>query len=124
MNREIKFRAKSTAYPDSGWIYWGVLTNPPTGIIHESLGELTPLLDRENKKIWEGDILEYYIFNTTPVPLRMVSTVIEYQGTYAVLTINGEPYILRDAIRISNTTLKGALVLGNIYENPELITNL
>lgn len=89
---------------------------------HIEISQFTGLLDKNGKEIYEGDILKMYIFDTSPIPLEIVTSVSFHEGTFTVLKMNNEPVSLRDAIVISNKTKQGVEIIGNIYENPELLS--
>ncbi len=110
--REIKFRIwrieKKEMYPSSSiWKMnlWGC--DFPDDII---LMEFTGLLDKQNKEIYEGDILNdrYYLFQVT-----------FWSGAFWCQPVDeaNEAYNL-SLLHDHNMTGE---IIGNIYENPELI---
>ena len=136
MNREILFRGKTEALSGAKrWVYGSLVTNPRTGAaeIHtepvpdyrgncyviniravdlDTVGQYTGLEDKNGVKIFEGDILDYP---------RWVVTYLADTGEG--LGMNAGWYIQRDNfeswIELSNTP--DHVVLGNIYDNPELL---
>lgn len=133
--REILFRGKAinrdkgyrrTEYKNGDWVY-GLLTRPyderfenlpaemtnTSGISgievdHESMGQYTGLLDKNGKKIFEGDIVRDA--DTSDVGEIYFDTdtarfVIEFQK------------MIIDFSDYNNGDLE---VIGNIYDNPEL----
>lgn len=130
MKREIKFRAW-----DKKLNYWytpiheaykgklhelligfrgDLLAHKLTGLEHESLWpgkfelmQFTGLLDRNNVEIYEGDILK--------TDVRAGNMKVIYFDTYAsfMLEYKGLLYPLNEGADIE--------VIGNIYENPELL---
>ena len=141
MNREIKFRGMdangimrygrlsqdkpdTTAYYSeySQRICWD---NSNIPVSNKTLSQYTGLKDKNGKEIYEGDVLEFWTFSATGNAVKNVSYVKEDGGIYVVpMLYHTNSYYLCDAIWISNKLEKGVFVIGNIYENPELITNL
>ncbi len=118
MNREIKFRAwdksmKKMTYPKlwdnsmpSNWEHWF------------DLQQFTGLLDKNGKEIYEGDVV--LAFGTNIV-------IEEYRGSFGYFTSKGQMHqdfhaiATHNAISIIGNVLTKIEVVGNIYENPELI---
>lgn len=135
MNREIKFRGKRV--DDKGWIC-GILyyshdktwitdsrninLNTHSNIawfevIPESVGQNTDLEDENGKEIYEGDILEGGIYKNGIVSFE--------NGTF---TVWGEPlgWDVDDFSSDAPSILlpkEWAIVIGNIYETPELVSH-
>ena len=98
MQDRFKFRV----YDDGKMVYFGQLVN--VGITLP-LMQCTGLKDKNGKLIYEGDILNY-------------SCLAGYSDIYTCAFNNGS--FLIGGLLISNTHLKSE-VIGNIYENPELL---
>jgi len=87
--------------------------------------QFTGLLDKNNKEIWEGDVIKvaskfllgFQSNRTEPAPLKSVSF---NNGSFVIMGVN-EYVALSHVIRnqISGDSIE---VIGNIYENPELLT--
>jgi uncharacterized phage protein (TIGR01671 family) len=130
MKRQIKFRVwdgKSMTYPDAvDANYMAIRLN---GDVEEvSFGELmnkvewyiplqfTGLQDNKGKEIYEGDIVKgiHYAWDDRYYNFRredLITGVIKYQHSYWRIS-NLKLFVLE------NDTLE---VIGNIYENPELL---
>ena len=129
--REIKFRGQRQS--DNKWIYGDLLQ--PTEIcdiyeisdcesidgsrydvVEDTIGQYTGLKDKNGKEVYLGDILEY--------------TFTDYKGK----KLWKERYIIKENIsgwEMRNITkprghrslslIKNYKIIGNIYENPELL---
>ena len=83
-------------------------------VIPETIGQFTGLYDKNGKEIYEGDILA---FNNSYVDFNDIIEVRFVRGVFAFLW-NGN---LEDECPINAPTREWANVIGNIYDNPELI---
>jgi uncharacterized phage protein (TIGR01671 family) len=133
--REIKFRAwdkenermfhEITIGTDSGW-----RVKVCGGINGYEFTQYTGLKDKNGKEVYEGDIVEYTRVNYTDCSHQEIESIEE--------VIRGEMYYaegLWPGIRLINRTGKLFLpgmvssdipnieleIIGNIYENPELL---
>ena len=114
--REIKFRAWAYAskvifYPDSdeGWeLKNGVITP----LFNTMLMQFTGLHDKNGKEIYEGDLIRTYINLIFVVKFTMGAFWIEW-----ISKSESEDM----ALQLLSAKNKSSVVIGNIYENPELL---
>ena len=137
--RQIKFRAKDA---NDEWVYGSLIINETENdkgkftvafivpdlpcasdgddfytarmvrVKVETIGQLTSLRDINGKDIYEGDILDVnYADEESYLEVRFV------RGVFAFLW-NGD---LDDEFPCNAPTHEWAKVIGNIYDNPELI---
>ena len=120
--RAIKFRGKSILTDE--WFYGdlvhsadkkrtAILVNDKDSydeceVVPETIGQFTSLYDCDGKEIFEGDILD---FNGLTVEVRFV------RGAFAFL-VNGN---LDDELYGDCRTDLFAKVIGNVYENPDIM---
>ena len=127
--REILFRGKRTdndewvegfyqEYPE-GYVHIQNTSNDWFPVIPKTVGQFTGLTDRSGKRIFEGDIIHCITFGferdefTTEIKFGARSGV---QGFYLS---NGRNMFYFDQSDL--TRFNDALVIGNIYDNPELL---
>ena len=134
MNRVIKFRGYSDIFKI--WLYGmymklndrvyicgekdfevdghhiNQISDEPLWVVSESVGQFTGLYDKNRTEIYEGDILQVGDSNDFDyLEVRFV------RGVFAFLW-NGD---LDNEFPSQAPTQEWAEVIGNIYENPELI---
>jgi len=112
--REIKFRAWDKQ--NQCWVApeivekWAIFTLENTsGVVHKFM-QYTGLKDKDGKEIYEEDIVNYSIQGTKQV----IPSVVEWTNTgFELFFQDTDPYFRLD--------LESVEVIGNIYENPELL---
>lgn len=103
--RTIKFRGKDRR---TGKWFIGTPESGGLDIDPGTVGQFTGLYDKNGKEIFEGDILD---FNGLTVEVRLV------RGVFAFL-VNGE---LDEELCGDCRTDLFAKVIGNVYENPDIL---
>lgn len=138
MTREIEFRG----FDGTKWYYGDLEYNRKTGVarIHtykedggydrqhpvesDTVGQFTGQYDKNDKKIYEGDIVrwEYPDYDHCTGWRGTVKNVCKVTFEYGSFRINTYPYNLgscEDFFEDEETY--GLEVIGNIYDNPELL---
>lgn len=144
MSRPIKFRGKRK---DNGeWVYGDYMTDGRSHwivgpvvdvseeyispewwapIVKETLGQFTGLTDRHGKEIWEGDVanINFSRIDTVNGELAINSPVFSYTERGVMRWIEKEArfaFDVKESLLEDDMVLE-AEVLGNIYENPDLL---
>lgn len=109
-----KFRCKNKI---GNWCFFTVLHNGNVNeenFYLETLSQFTGLLDKQGVEIYEGDIVKepYYVDENNGF---LLLEVVFNNGSFLGKVIN------RDGFGLQNLTMYKE-VIGNIYENPELLS--
>ena len=130
--RKIKFRGFTTNYTDNEWVY-GDLIHYDTGeiyimpqndrywdipndgerVVKDSIGQFTGLKDKNGKESYEGDILEFETGEIFKVYWWESECCCYIQSIL-------EPYI---NISFEMYPMENFEIIGNIFENKELLEN-
>lgn len=136
MTREIKFRGKVKHHnpmtnPENGWVEGYYLQDLTQGemrsyifncpcsweVTPETVGQLTGLLDKNGKEIYEGDVIQSYDSEGNPIKhyiswrsdnAAYSATVLEYPHLFCA--------VIQDWIDEFEKE-----VIGNVFDNPELL---
>lgn len=119
MNREILFRGKSLVsgyWIESDSIYRGyynttyLMNGTLERVIPETVDRYTGLVDRNGKKIFEGDIIK---------GKGKKAFAVEYSQNIAGFVTRGPGAFSCPCMNIG--TMKSYEVIGNIHDNPEML---
>ena len=120
MNREIKFRIWNEY--DKKMIHWNKLLEQNLANIFtipsydKWLMQYTGLHDKNGKEIYEGDVVKFR-FKKDRTECEDLIGFMEYQTQYCAFKIVSSP--INGAFRIDDEVI--IEVIGNIYDNPELL---
>lgn len=104
--------SKSTAFfPKKSTTF---CTNSCYEVIPETVGQYTGLIDKNGRKIFEGDIVEIPLFVTCKEP---TVAVVVWNELYAKFGLEAES-IKTDFYYYFSDEMK---VIGNLHDNPELL---
>jgi len=125
MNREIKFRAWDTEHDQmldddevmstSKYLNYVFVDAKEHGLIYM---QYTGLHDKNGKEIYEGDIINLPDYQFNPVQASFM------QGVFGVTGADSGHYPLRAFSKTGSSSIEiesPMEVIGNIYENPELL---
>lgn len=139
MNREIKFRGKSSLKGFNPWVYGylyvddneqafifssvddNVINQCP--VFEETVGQLTGLQDKNGKDIYEGDILSY----ENEYGRKHIHRVYREKGGLVINShsedVNKEVINFYEATADMQTSkwIEQCEIIGNVFDNPELL---
>ena len=130
--REYKFRAKIKNPHVDEWVY-GYLVSECyineknklgyTPVRKETVGQYTGLHDKNGKEIYEGDIIEFsydmFIGNFDTFVAK--GKIVFEEGAFYVEVFENERTTEDEAYLLYSINLDTIEVIGNIYENEELL---
>ena len=129
----LKFRAKlikpinnsNSNFRIGDWIYWTMFDNFNyyKSIDKNTIGQSTCFLDKNNKEIYENDLLEYKDIHNSDI--RIVSIKWNYK-VGAFYTSRGDKLcdlIHTQTVYAKNNNFKEChpKIIGNIYDDPKLL---
>ena len=138
--RNIKFRGKTGTTEGKKWVY-GYLYKiksffsedyqyfiknehlQETSVDEETIGQYTGLKDKNGKEIYEGDIIEfsYDMFVGNFDTFVAKGKVVFEEGAFYVEVFENERTTKDEAYLLYSINLDTIEVIGNIYDNPELL---
>ncbi len=136
MSRIIKFRGKSVLNDE--WIYGDLvhrIDSPKTispvqikgiGVKEETVSQFSGLFDKNGKEIYEGDIVEWLFFSYDchGEQVYYLKGYIEWHQGGLIFNVTEKDFEDAGFYAISDLhtdTESDVKILGNIYDNPDLI---
>lgn len=107
--------------------YWGEMSKDELSsleliswtVIPETIGEYTGLIDKNGKKIFEGDICEITTFTYEDEDIQLVGKVCFKYSSFVFQGLkHPDDEVLFSSVCDFDTDVE---VIGNIYDNPELV---
>jgi uncharacterized phage protein (TIGR01671 family) len=99
-------------------------------IDYKTIGQFTGLRDNNREDIFDGDIVTYdgtpYLVNA----LKATGVIVNYKGSWALKykatykTSDGRDYYDYYLFSCEDFFDRKSIVIGNIYENPELLSTI
>lgn len=130
MNRQIKFRGFTTCF-SKGWVYGSLSvkntadekTNfgwiSETVVEEESIGQFTGLYDKNGTEIYEGDVVEEYLFSFPTFSVIEWSDEYSCFGKKRIRILDNEEEEKRNELItcIHKWNCKDLNIIGNVFEN-------
>ena len=122
LERDMRRKAPFLLKPSISWEEDGILFS--SYIIPETLGQYTGLTDKNGTKIFEGDVIKGVAYSSEWVgTVVWINEIASFGVMYSHRTdpTTIENSSLFKALRIGMNNEYCAEVIGNIYDNPELL---
>lgn len=102
---EDRYLYKAKRADNGEWVVWNALTGFPHGtrIIQDTICQCTGLKDKNGKLIWENDFLKYEL------------------GGVRIDSVKISSPIFSQTMRLN---LQNYEIIGNIFDNPELLESV
>lgn len=141
--REIKFRGKCMC--SNEWVYgdlihkrhdWGALmiqddNGLGSDVIPESVGQFTGLHDKDGKEIYEGDIIDFYSAFWRDIeypekidPNHFYQLVVAWNPRdcgFGLVSLKEALLLPQEQQPCGITQVSDSYLIGNIYDNPNLL---
>lgn len=89
-------------------------------VVPETIGMYIGLPDKNNTKVFDGDILK----DTTSDEIYIIEVFNIAFGFYVRMVADDDYISFHDVgTNYDDTQITGAVVVGNIYDNPEIVTS-
>lgn len=112
--RGIYFRGKK----DGRWVYLNLFSGVSDAIDIKTIGQFTGLYDCNEKEIYEGDILRYINFDK-----KEELYIVEYSEDTASFMLCKPNFKHKSPMNQEHINSLGFEIIGNIYDNPELLNS-
>lgn len=120
---------------ESNWVYGGVLqgtgdhsiiyqTEPDIEkkvVYTDTLGQYTGLTDKNGAKIFEGDIVKFKYGDEFDKKIYYRNYAVEFINTYVTYGLRLRNGSVHFPFKKATASQHDAEVIGNIYDNPELV---
>lgn len=108
---------------DSGkWLEWNAIAGIPHNvtILTNTICQCTGLKDKNDKLIWENDIIKFYLYRYEKLVSSTISQI-KWCNDLCALSLVVNDRGTRGTLGHLMDLNKEAEVLGNIFDNPELL---
>lgn len=112
--RDLYFRGKV----NDKWVYFNLFSGINDDIDIKTISQFTGLYDSKLKEIFEGDILRYINFDR-----KEELYIVEYSEDTASFMLCKPNFKHKNPINQNIITSLGFEIIGNIYDDPELLNS-